>query len=179
MDYQEQINFLQRNNLPAEKLNEYVSILTMLKQQETSMSRKEILAYAKKIKPLMRKKEQEDHPANDGNGCLFWLKSTAIHSESCTYTPVLLHKAEGLHEIARITTYHRYGGYPMFLRPSADEAIYQCPKEILDKVCAFEFIAASDKIHEVYNLSLDRHILTTVYYTGVLPQEIANEEIRW
>lgn len=145
------------------------------------MSQEEILAYARKIRPLVRgtKKDALLRLYNQKKQ-LYWAKPAKISTESFTFrADSALMKAHGLTEIGRIATYHRYGEYYGFLRPSVDEAIVQCPKEWLDKVCAFEFQIDSNQIADVYNIALDRHVLRTIYYTGTLPEEIAGLPVEW
>lgn len=146
------------------------------------MSGEEILAYAKKIRPLVRGKKPINSflsPENRINP-LYWAKAECIASESFTFSAgEALMPAQGLVEVGRITTWHRYGGHRAFLRPSVDEAIVQCPKEWLDKVIAFEFQTDSLDFEKVYNSALDRHVLTTIYYTGTLPEEIAKLPVKW
>ena len=152
-----------------------------LSSSSKRMPKEEIMAYARKIRPLVRgtldnamlMPENQDKP-------LYWAKPARIRTESFTFrADAALMKAEGLQEIGRIITYHRYGGYRKYLRPSADEAIYQCPKEWLDKVCAFEIQIDSNRMEDIYDSRLDCHVLRTVYYTGTLPEEIANLPVEW
>ncbi|MFV0626450.1 MAG: hypothetical protein ACK5N8_03770 [Alphaproteobacteria bacterium] len=167
------INFHGLSEEDAQKtvqiLEEHNQILEELEAKKKLMSPSEILEYAKKIKPL-RKNE---------NGELFWLQNTAISTASCFYNNELIQKAEGLIEVARIKSYHTYGGHYGFLRPSADEAIWQCPKEILDKVCAFEFYTPSFELADIFDANLDRHVLTTIYYQGTVPQNLLDEPVKW
>ncbi len=181
MNTRDQIEFIKRTTQNVQVKTKLLSILENLLKQEESMPRKEILAYAKKIKPVMRGTEK--HVAiytNTENKNLFWIPAYPIHHQSFSYvchTP--LKPAVGLKELARITTYHTYGGYHGLLRPSTDEAIIQCPKDILNKVCAFEFQTDTLDIRKIYHAGLDRHILTTVYYEGTLPEDIAAQEVTW
>ncbi len=147
---------------------------------EKSMSQEEIMAYAKKIKPIARgidinnldTTSTDDLPA-------FWVESKRIHGEGFSFGYEPIAPASGLKEIARVTTYHSYGGYYGCLRPSVDECIVQCPKDILDKVCAFQVYHPTLLFRECYNTELDRHILTTIYYTGTLPEDIASKPVEW
>lgn len=181
MSTRDQIEFIKRTTRNEDVKTKLIAILEKLLKQEDSMTRKEILDYAKKIKPVMRGTAEyvalspEIEKEN-----LFWIPAYPIHHQSFSYVchhP--LKKAEGLKEIARLTTYHTYGGYHGFLRPSTDEAIIQCPKEILDKVCAFEFQTDTLDIRKIYHAGLDRHILTTIYYEGTLPEDIAAQDVSW
>ena len=155
-------------------------IRARLAEQE-KMPKKEIMAYAHKIRPLVRGTEKDAllAPYNQTKP-LYWAKPARISTQSFTFrADSALMRAEGLTEIGRITTYHRYGGFYGCLRPSVDEAIVQCPKEWLDKVCAFEIQTDSLNFNEVYSPALDRHVLRTIYYTGTLPEEIANLPVKW
>ena len=181
MTTRDRIEFIKRSTLDNEIKANLLLILEKLLKQEECMTRKDILAYAEKIKPVMR--GSKDYigisPYMDGKE-LFWIPSYPIHHQSfCYICHHPLKKAEGLKELARITTYHNYGGFHGLLRPSTDEAIIQCPKEILDKVCAFEFQTDTLDMRKVYHAGLDRHILTTVYYEGTLPKDIAAQFVSW
>lgn len=177
-------------------------LLEQLQAQESRLTKDEILTLAKRIRPVMRGSEHFVGIFPNGSelhnylheskaflhlqemaktgGKLYFVEAPYVATRSFTYDehhPLL--EATGLTEITRKTTYHRYGGYPGFLRPSIDEAIYQCPPEIIDKVTAFEFVANSERIRDVYDEYLDRHVLTTIYYTGEIPEEIANLSLAW
>ncbi len=180
MYMKEQIDWIKKIGTERQK-ELLLPILEKLYSQEKAMSKEEIMAYAKKIKPLMRGSEKYVRLApSTKEQKLFWLPSCPISTDSFAYScHQPLKPAEGLKEIGRITTYHRYGGYYGFLRPSTDEAIIQCPKEILDKVCAFEFQTDTLDFPKVYHAGLDRHILTTIYYEGKLPEDIAAQEVSW
>lgn len=181
MNYKEQIAAIKAQyNMPFERRQKAVEILTRLEEQE-QMPQEEIMTYAAKIHPLIRgtKKFVSLSVANR-NKPLFWARPAKIHNESFSFSTSLpFMKATGLTEVGRITTYHRYGGHYGCLRPSVDEAIIQCPKKWLDKVCAFEFRMMSDQFNLIYDYMLDRHVLTTVYYAGTLPDEVANLPIEW
>lgn len=180
MDYSEQISYLKLEDYPQKA--KHIAILKQLQKQEEDLPQEMVMNYASKIKPVMRgnARKVSIDPDEYKNGTLFWIPSVPIHTQSVTFkTSKPLCQAQGLKEIARIVTYHRYGGYYGFLRPSTDEAIIQCPKEILDKVCAFEFVAETLDFGQIYNHRLDRHVLTTVYYAGTLPDQIATQCVKW
>ncbi len=181
MKYEDKIFWLKEcSGLPQEKIMKYVAILDKLEQQKQAMSQEQIIAYAAKIRPVLFGSNGEVSICPKENDKeLYWLKSTPIATTSCTFKPEVIVKAEGLKEIGRIESYHSYGGYYGFLRPSADEAIYQCPKEILDKACAFAFVTPTLDIRTIYNSNLDLHRLTTIYFEGIVPPEIANDPIKW
>lgn len=154
-------------------------ILARLEEQE-KMPKEEILRYAKKIRPLVRGNKGEYLDIEHRNDPLYWANAQNIATKSFTYSQDNAIKvAEGLKEVGRINTYHRYGGFYGILRPSVDEAIVQCPKEWLDKVTAFEVQADSLSFSEVYSTKLDRHVLRTIYYTGLIPEDIVNLPVEW
>lgn len=157
-----------------------VNLLDGLDKAKEDMGVDLILEYAKKIRPVMAGTQDESGIRIDDEGLqIFWIESSNISTQSCFYNAKPISKAEGLKEIGRITSYHKYGGAYIFLRPSADEAIFQCPKDILDKVCAFRCVSYSYNINEVYSKILDRHVLTTIYYEGVVPEDIASQPVEW
>ncbi len=180
MKTKEQIDWIKQRGFERQK-ELLLPILEKLLQQEEAMTKEEILFYAKKIKPVMRGTEEYVALSPDiEKKDIFWIQAFPISTESFSYSCHFpLKPAVGLKEICRITTYHRYGGYRAFLRPSTDEAILQCPKEILDKVCAFEFQTKTMEYSKIYHAGLDRHILTTVYYEGTLPTDIAAQSVSW
>lgn len=181
MKYEDKIFWLREcSRLPQEKIEKYVAILDKLEQQKQAMSQEQVMAYAAKIRPVLfgLNGEIRIYPRKDDTE-LYWLKSTPIATTSCTFNAKVIAKAEGLKEIGRIVSYHSYGGYYGFLRPSADEAIYQCPKEILDKACAFAFMTPTLDLRTLYDSNLDLHRLTTIYFEGAVPPEIADTPIEW
>ena len=210
-DYDEQIRWRTKYfSGTKEQQQKALTILKQLKKQELAMSQDEIMAYARKIRPVVRGSElyvgvyADDLDYCQGNAnilqdgefklrllrhiqcvkehgiTLFWAKNVPIHSESFTYSnnePFM--PAFGLTEVAQVKTYHRYGGYWGCLRPSVDECIYQCPKDILDKVCAVEVRSAYPVDVNPYYNAVDRHELITIYYSGNIPQEVSAQEIKW
>lgn len=180
MKTKEEIDWIKQRGTERQK-ELLLPILEKLLEQEEAMSKEEILAYAKKIKPVMRgTAEYVAISPEIKKKDLFWIPAFPISTQSFSYScEAPIKPAVGLKEICRITTYHRYGGYYGFLRPSTDEAILQCPKEILNKVCAFEFQTDTLDFRKIYNAGLDRHVLTTVYYEGSLPEDIAAQEVSW
>ena len=181
MSTKEQLERLRQMPHDIKAYSDILATLEKLLQQENAMSQKERLSYAKKIKPLMRGTSGyvELGPQTKAQE-LYWIPAYPISTQSFAFScHCPLKPAKGLKEIGRITTYHRYGGFYGLLRPSTDEAIIQCPKEILDKVCAFEFQTDTLEFRKVYHAGLDRHILTTVYYEGSLPEDIAAQDVRW
>ena len=180
MKTKEQIDWIKQRGSERQK-ELLLPILEKLLQQEEAMTKEEILSYAKKIKPVMRgTAEYVAISPEIEKKDIFWIPAFPISTQSFSYScEAPIKPAVGLKEIGRITTYHRYGGYRAFLRPSTDEAIIQCPKDILDKVCAFEFQTETMEYSKIYHAGLDRHILTTVYYEGTLPEDIAAQDVSW
>ena len=161
------------NQAKADELLELHRILVKLEQQERALTQSQIMQYAQRIRPVMRGFDLQ-HPDDDG---LYWVEPCKIHSESCFFNRKEIRKAENLQQLAIVPTYHDYGGYYGFLRPSVDEAIVQCPTEILDKVCAFEFVKANDAA--IFIRKLNKDVLQTVYYGGTLPDDLAAQPLEW
>lgn len=180
MDYNEQIAFLRRHE-GKNSVTRRIHILQRLQRQENAMDKEKIMDYARRIKPVMRGNSKHVLLAPEvSEKDLYWIPSVPIHTQSCAFSSDKpLQRAYDLIPAAMITTYHRHGGYYGCLRPSADEAIYQCPKLILDQVCAFEFTVQTLDFSKVYDAKLDRHVLMTIYYTGKLPQIVADQEVTW
>ena len=131
------------------------------------MTKEEIMEAAKRMCPVKHKK-----------GVLWWIRRLKIHNQSCTFEPKYICKAEGLTPIKTIKTYHKCGYYGL-LKPSVDEAIYQCPKDIIDNVVAFEFIIPENPtLGEVYDMKLNRHVIQTTYYTGTLSPKVG-KRVLW
>lgn len=138
------------------------------------MPKEEILRYAKKIRPLVRGDKGDVLNPKNRNEPLWWAASPHSHIHGFTEDGTALKKAEGLTEFGRIITEHGIGEkYSLleFISPRVDEAIKRCPKQWLDKVTAFEVQVVS----EVVNC----HVLTTIYYTGEVPEDIANLPVEW
>lgn len=159
----------------------YLEILNTLQAQEAAMTKEDIMAHAARIRPIMRGNNSDNISSCpcSPDAKMFWIKSTLIHNDSCAFNHTAIKPAVGLKEIGRILSFHRYGSYYGCLTPSADEAIIQCPKEILDKVCAFEFYTPTLDFHKVYDVNLDRHVLTTIYYEGELPEDVKSQPVKW
>ena len=141
-----------------------------LQKLEHSMSQEDIMKHAAHMCPIMRN-------SSDGN-ILYWIEPCEIHGESCTYGAKYIRPVkETLNFVTEVKTYHKYGGYYGFIRPSMDEAIYQCPKDILDDVVAVEFVIPENvTLYEVYDSDLDRHHLAVRYYTGCkLPDDLKRD----
>ena len=184
MSYETQIRKLQEftgERTPVEEINKAIEQLKNLAEMRDALSLEKTLAYAKKIRPVVRVKENiiglcPDMMSSD----LYWIEYSKVSISSYIFGAKKLAKAEGLKEIARIKTYHTLGIYASFLGPTVDEVIYQCPKEILDRAVAFEVVCNShDVIKDCYNKWLNLHVLETVFYEGEMPEAVASFEIKW
>ena len=137
-------------------------------------------AYAAKIRPVLFGSNGEavlDPKPQDKE--LYWIESTPIATVSAAFYRKVIGRADGLKELGRIESYHPFHGYYIFLRPSTADAIYQCPKDILDKVCAFAFVTPDLDVRTTCDFNLEMHKLTIVYFEGEVPQEIAATPIEW
>ncbi len=164
---------MEKRNSSIERKDEANKILARLKEQAQQMSKDEIFAYAQKIRPLLRVYPHIPFSENDYE--LFWAYVPHIKTQEEKFIGKPLKIAEGLTMIGEITSYHQYRNKNI-PGPSIDEVIVQCPKEWLDKVVAFEV-----KYSNVgcYNKELDCHMLRTIYYSGDLPEDIANRSVEW
>ncbi len=181
MNIQECIENVRRQiYISSERRQQAIDVLLRLERQE-QMTKEEAFAYAKKIRPLVRgtKKDATLKP-NNLTGKLFWANAPYIASESFTSSENnAIRKARGLKEVGRITTYHQYDLSFAHLCPNIFEAITQCPKQWLDKVVAFEFQVDTYDYSHIYDELVDRNVLRTIYYTGTLPEDIANLPLKW
>ena len=184
MSYEIQIAKLKEftgEGAPMEEIAVATEQLTKLAQMRDAFSLEKILAYAKKVRPVVRIKENiiglfPDMSSSD----LYWIVYSNVSISSYICGAKKIAKAEGLKEIARVKTYHTLGVYASFLSPTVDEIIYQCPKEILDKAVAFEVVCNShDVIKDCYNKWLNLHVLETIFYEGEMPEVVADFEIKW
>jgi hypothetical protein len=100
--------------------------------------------YVPLIKPLVRPQGQSSKDWIQNGGDLFMIMSNHDpYRQSFSWNPTRLEAAEGLREVARITTYHGHGYYGLF-KPSVAEVISQIPSDILDTVDAFMVLGPDD-----------------------------------
>ena len=157
--------------------------LKLLDKKRGLMSKEDVMKYAHKMHLLLRGDNEGVCFDNDlRRKGLYWSKGGAISTE-CTareYQKPLM-KASGLKKLGTITTYHSYGLSINSVAPSVDEAIWQCPKDWLDKAIGFEFRYknSNPSMFLCYDPDLDLHVLETTYYEGVLPEKVANEPLTW
>jgi hypothetical protein len=114
----------------------------------THLEEPRLFELAAKIKPVYRPKRgsqlrfvKPDGP-NEGIN-LDYLRHTAY-----LWDPTPGPKAEGLKEIAKITTYHSYGYYGLF-KPDISEILAQIPAEHLDRCVAFELVDAPEDANDL------------------------------
>ena len=179
MKIKDQIRLLKMLHPKEDWLKAVIERLKTLQAQEEALSKGEILELAKRIKPVMRGNKNYVAIYPEQIAPLYWLDHCSVATNSFSNTAKPIREAVGLQEIARIVTYHRYGNYYGFLNPSLEECIQQCPPEIIDKVCAVEILGNPSDIINIYDCRMDRHILTTIYYTGELPEDIAAQKVKW
>lgn len=199
MNYSEKIAAAQRYPYAAMEVREKkIELLKNLQKLAKSWSNEKLLAYARKMHPLLRGSEiycsffDDDKLANYLLGeehfrrhqrlikrygrLLFWTEQVPVYCP-LSQAQKILQEASGLVELRRVTTYYDSDYSPAVLRPTIADAIIQCPEDILKQVVAFEFVAPSSNAKDCYDEVLGMHVLTTVYYTGVVPQEIAEQKV--
>lgn len=169
---------------PVKKQN-YLALARMLFEKEL-MPTDEMLQLARRIKPMMRPKE--DSALKEG---LYWTKPEPLtqsfyfnfKDSSVIYDKKILTVEEkDLEKVCEFTCYHRYGGYYGCLRPGMDEVIQQFPAYLLaDEKAeyAVELVFPSMSLNDIYDYVLDRHVSTVVVYRlrNGLPQEIKEQEV--
>ena len=199
MNYSEKIAAARRYPFATVDVREKkIEVLKKLQKLEKSWPKEKLLTYAQKIHPLLRGSEiycsffENDETARILLGeehfrqhqrlikrygkLLFWMKPVPLYCPLIVQEKIL-QEAKGLVELKRVTTYHDSDMFPALLRPTIADAIIQCPKDILEQVVAFEFVAPSSHAKDYYDEVLGMHVLTTVYYAGVVPQEIAEQKV--
>lgn len=190
-----------RNTLNSYVMSEsekeaYIELETRLLKSET-MPLKELLARAKKIKPLVRvdgdhnsvlgfRKKCHDFADTDK---LCFCKPCDIRARSYLYDfnasrivtsggkPCVVPKHQ---KVGEFTCYHDTGAFYGCLMPSVDEVLQQFPTEIdWHTVDAFELLFSSLNFRDVYDSLLDRHISTVILYRfdNGLPKQIKEQPI--
>lgn len=199
MNYSEKIVAARRYGFATmEVCEKKIELLKNLQKLAKSWSNEKLWEYAQKMRPLLRGSKiycsffDDDKLANyllsdelfrrhqrlikRYGKLLFWTEQVPVYC-SLSEGQEILQKASGLVELRRVTTYYDSDYSPAVLRPTIADAIIQCPKDILDQVVAFEFVAPSRDPKDYYDKVLGMHVLTTVYYAGVVPQEIAAQKV--
>ena len=179
----------ERTNCPAATIGETQNIIQIrarLELMEKNLSKENALALAKRIRPVITQVIREDgdlvFKKDEPVGDKYWVSGAKIYNQSYFFMGLnsrsVYERAENLTEVATITTYHKCG-YPAILKPSVYEVLCQIPRELLDKVVAFELYAPSCYVSDIYDSHLDRHKLTCVLYSGTIPKSVADKEVDW
>lgn len=129
---------------------------------ETRMTKEEIMERARTLRPVGEFKEK--------GYMRFWLEADHIATIAYLWNKKPLRPTGYLKELGRVTTYHTYG-HPSLFKPSANECIYQCP---YPEATAFMIVGGAGIDNE-----LERHVATTVYFSGDIPEDIVNRKIEW
>lgn len=179
--------------LEAER--DHYEILERSILESEQMSAKELLARAKKIKPLVRleggeitgyRKKNGEFKASD---TLCFCTPVDIRNRSYLYefTPqkIVTHKGHMLrvpkyHEVGEFTCYHDTGTFYGILMPSVDEVLQQLPDEYdWHEIDAFELSFPSLNFRDVYDSLLDRHVSTVHLYRfdNGLPKRLKEQAI--
>jgi len=97
-----------------------------------------------------------------------YIGSVGLRDSAFMWSPKPAKKSRGLKPIRDIRTYHTWSYYGFF-KPSIAEVIAQIPKELLDRVVAFEIVkwpeTADDLNKELKALNAGYHVATTRLYT--------------
>ncbi|MBR5599195.1 MAG: hypothetical protein IKW39_04055 [Alphaproteobacteria bacterium] len=176
------VDSVNASEIMVKLLKEKENLLEELAKKRALMTKEDILKYANQMHCVMRGdfKGVSITTPEKYHRPLFFIDATGVATQSCTFSSKPIAEAKKLKKLGTITTYHSYGGHYVFLRPSADEAIWQCPKEWLDKATAFEFsFIKSDQLSEVYDCLLDCHVLETTYYQVELPDVVKEKKMTW
>lgn len=155
----------------------------------------QLIARAKKIKPLVRLGRDEDLEYQPKYGdflatdTLCFCTPCDIRNRSYLYdfNPQKIVKQKGrlmavpsFHEVGQFTCYHDTGAFYGFLMPSIDEVLQQIPSEIdWLQVDAFELQFPSLDFFEVYDCILDRHVSTVHLYRfdKGLPAKLKGQDV--
>lgn len=172
----------------------YIELETRILESE-QMPVKELLARAKKIKPLVRLDESDidDYRTKQGKfserDILCFCTPCDIRKRSYLYDfsprKIVMYKGRPLkvpkrQKVGEFTCYHNTGDYYGLLMPSVDEVLQQLPEEFdWQTIDAFELSFPSMDFWDVYDSILDRHVSTVILYrfdTG-LPQKMKGQDI--
>ena len=111
---------------------------------------------------ILRKTELESEESKKEG--LFYIKKVDPRNTAFTWSPTPRKLADGIEELARITTYHDYAA-AVFFKPSMAEVLAQIPKEYLDKTIAFEtFPADGGSVQGGFSNDGSKHKAETVLY---------------
>ena len=158
-----------------------IQLRAQLEYLERQLPQEKALELAKRIRPVASKDEEGRLSIyNTPKPLKYWMDGGKIYNQSYTFinNHEVYGKTSNLKQIAKITTYHRCG-YPLFIKPSVYEVLYQIPEELRDQVVAFELYASSTYVWDVYNEELGRHALTCILYTGNMPKKVQQQPVEW
>ena len=168
-----------------DKIQTATQLRVILEKMEKNLPKEKALKLAKRIRPVMTQFQDENlcfALKAKTTGDKYWVDGGKIYNQSYTFLGFdkkhFYEKAENLTKVATITTYHECS-YPVFLKPSVYEVLYQIPQELLDEVVAFELFADSCFVNDIYDSNLNRHRLVCVLYSGTMPKSVADKEIIW
>ncbi|MBR3677212.1 MAG: hypothetical protein IKN71_08790 [Alphaproteobacteria bacterium] len=185
---------LQNCALSETEREHYVALERSILESE-QMPAKELLARAKKIKPLVRLEGGEVTGYHKKNGqfrssdVLCFCTPVDIRNRSYLYdfTPKKivtlkgrLFKVPKYQEVGEFTCYHDTGDYYGFLLPSVSEVLQQLPTEYdWHEIDAFELSFPSLDFFDAYDSLLDRHISTVHLYRfdKGLPRKLKEQDI--
>lgn len=191
--FKERLNFCKMSESEKET---YIELETTLLKSET-MPFTELLARAKKIKPLIRVDGDYNGVLGYRTKChnfansdtLLFCKPCDIRTRSYLYdfnaSKIVMFRGKPLavpkrQKVGEFTCYHDSGSFYGCLMPSVDEVLQQIPAEIdWHTVDAFELSFSSLDISDVYDGLLDRHISTVLLYRfdNGLPKKIKGQSI--
>lgn len=133
-----------------------------LTDMEAAMTKEMIIERAKTLRPLADFRKL--------GGMRYWLDGNKIHSTSYNWDKKRLKPTGYLRELGRVKTYHT--GTRFFFKPSVEEMVVQCP---YPEATAFMYVEGTCD----YDYEQDIWTAETIYYTGDMPEEIRNMEIKW
>ena len=163
------------------EIQKIIQVRANLDHLEKQLTQEKAVELAQRIRPVMSKDENGRLSLfNEPKHPKYWVDGRKIYNESYTFASdkEVYAKTDKLVQIAKIITYHKCG-YPLFVKPSVYEVLYQIPPELLDKVVAFELYAPSASAYDVYNDDVGRHALTCILYAGKMPKKVRQKPIRW
>lgn len=107
---------------------------------------------------------------------LFYIKPVDLFNIAYLWSPKPDKEAveTNLYSLGEYTTYHEYGYYGLF-KPSISEVLSQVPKDIQDKVVAFEIINLIDFDEDLDALNDGYHVAKTRFYGEKMTENNKNE----
>ena len=167
--------------LNRQRAEEKAALKERLNRRENEISLEELLALARRIKPVCRFDGTHfnaffrGEPETEG---LFFIEPLPIDSRRFYFGPQKVLKAEGLRYLCSADTYHDYF-CPTIVKPTVKEVLCQLPEEVCghsEEVVAFEVVLPALDL-SLADPALKRHVLVTHFFTGVLPEEIRRQPV--